>query len=45
MFDDTRKDGNSPNNGLKYLLAIQSTVSRKKLSKRGSEDKNSTMRP
>jgi len=45
MFDDTRKDGNSPNNGLKYLLAMQSILSRKKLSKRGSEDKNSAIRP
>jgi len=41
MFDDMRKDGNSLNTGLKYLLAMQSTVSRKQLSKRGSEDKNS----
>jgi hypothetical protein len=41
MFDDMRMDGNSLNTGLKYLLAMQSTVSRKQLSIRGSEYKNS----
>jgi hypothetical protein len=41
MFDDKHKDGNSLNIGLKYLFALQATVSGKELSKRGSEDKNS----
>ena len=41
MFDDMRKDGNSLNTGLKYLLVMQSTVSRKELSKRRNEYKNS----
>jgi len=41
MFHDMLKDGNSLNIGLKYLRAVQSTVSRKQLSKSDSEHKNS----
>jgi hypothetical protein len=40
-WNDMRKDGNSADIGLKYLLALQSTVSCKQLSKRVSKDKNS----